>query len=143
MTVRELNDVMIHWQDSKYRDYEIAVWDWRRQKEMNLVFTGCSHPEREVNFNVTDKNETEWLMPGDAYSMPRELPSPFVEGKKALLQEDPNYSFGGIVYTRYFYRCEETEKCFTTDISDTYSMCNYYREKCKKLQEELKHAIQH
>ena len=126
MTVRELNDVMVHWQDSKYRDYEIAVWDWRRQKEMNLVFTGCSHPEREVNFNVTDKNETKWLMPGDAYSMPKELPSPFVEGKKALLQEDPNYSFDGIVSTRYFYRCEETEKCFTTDISDTYSMCNYY-----------------
>lgn len=138
MKVRDLNDVMVHWQDFKYRDYNVEVWDWRRQRKMDLVFTGASHPEKSIYFNVTDVDDPKWLRPEDAMGMARELPSPFAEGSKAILCEDPDFTCMGRTFKRYFYRCEKTEKTFTTSMSDTYTMCNYYREECKALREELK-----
>ena len=55
MKVKELKDAMIHFKDRKYDNYEVVFWDASRQTSMDATYTGLSHPDKEISFNVWDK----------------------------------------------------------------------------------------
>ena len=141
-TIKDLKDVLIHFQDQKYDDWSAIFWDPLRQMKMKAVFTGLSNPDKEISFMVSDLEKEHDYTPyrGDAYSLPSELPSPFVEGKKAYLMKDENYILGNVKITRYFYECEVTKHQFSTTTSDTYTMCEYYLKKMQAYREKLKEA---
>jgi len=54
MTVKDLREIMIHFQDRKYDNYKISLWDFQNQRKLhwNLSY-GLSHPDKELSFPVT------------------------------------------------------------------------------------------
>ena len=59
MDFRDLKDiVMIYSSDRdgkpsyEWEHANITVWDPKRQRKGNLIFTGSSKPENEINFNI-------------------------------------------------------------------------------------------
>lgn len=53
MTIKDLRDILIHFQDSKYDDYEIVLWDYNHQQKLQWGgMHGLSHPNKELTFPV-------------------------------------------------------------------------------------------
>ena len=53
MTIKDLRDILIHFQDSKYDNYEIVLWDYNQQQELDWGFGyGLSHPDKKLTFPV-------------------------------------------------------------------------------------------
>lgn len=53
MTIKDLREILIHFQDRKYDDYEVVLWDYNHQQE--LVWGGMhslSHPNKQLSFPV-------------------------------------------------------------------------------------------
>lgn len=53
MTIRDLKDLLIHFNDRKYDDYEVILWDYNHQQE--LVWGGMhslSHSKKQLSFPV-------------------------------------------------------------------------------------------
>lgn len=139
MKVKDLRDVMIHFQDQKYDKYKVVFWDASRQTPMDATFTGLSHPDKEISFNVWDEKNPRIFerFTGSQAGLADKLPSPFVEGEFAELHKEKNYECLGVKITRYFYM-DPSGHQFTTEASDTYTMKEYYREKMKQYRELLK-----
>ena len=139
MEVKELKDVMIHFKDRKYDNYRVVFWDASRQTSMDATYTGLSHPDKEISFNVWDKKNPRTFkrIQGDQTGLIDKLPSPFKKGEFAELHKEENYDCLGVKITRYFYK-DPSGHQFTTAASDTYTMCEYYREKMKQYRKLLK-----
>ena len=56
MTVRELKDLAMIYSDSE--DFKVVVWDPIQQRMYNLIFTGSSNTDKEINFNISAVRET-------------------------------------------------------------------------------------
>ena len=53
MTIKDLKDILIHFQDRKYDDYEVVLWDYNNQQELDWGgMWGLSHPDRNLCFSV-------------------------------------------------------------------------------------------
>lgn len=53
MTIRDLREILVHFNDSKFDDYEVVLWDYNHQQE--LVWGGMhslSHPSKQLSFPV-------------------------------------------------------------------------------------------
>ena len=53
MTVKDLREILIHFQDRKYDDYKVILWDYNHQQELD--WGGChslSKPEKTLSFAV-------------------------------------------------------------------------------------------
>ena len=139
MKVKDLKDVMIHFEDRKYDKYEVVFWDSSRQKAMDATFTGLSHPDKEISFNVWDKEDPKIYcrIQGKDTGLPDRLPSPFKEGEFAELTVEEDRDILGVKVNRYFYM-DPSGHQFTTEASDTYTMCEYYCAKMKQYRELLK-----
>lgn len=137
MKLKELKDLMKHFEDSSYDEYELVFWDYMRQQKMDGHFGGLSHPDKEITIPITDVGEKFFPKAYGQYGIPEVVQSPFVEGKSAYLKKDENYEMNGVTFERLFYECEETHKCFSTSLSDTITMNNFYREEIHKYREEI------
>lgn len=139
MTVKDLKDVMIHFEDRKYDKYKVVFWDASRQITMDATFTGLSHPDKEISFLVWDEKNSRLFerLEGKETGLPDKLPSPFKEGEFAELHKEENYDCLGVKITRYFYK-DPSGYQFTTEASDTYTLEEYYRAKVKQYRELLK-----
>lgn len=137
MKIKELRTILSHWEEYQYNNYEVVLWDASRQKRMNMTFTGASHPDQEISFLVTDADDPRIYEKVECSGIPQEVPSPFVEGKVAKLTVQKDYELMGVKFPRYFY-LDPTGKQFTTEITDTYTMEGYYREKMRQYREILK-----
>lgn len=141
MKVKDLRDVMIHFQDRKYDKYEVVFWDSVRQKRMEGAFTGLSHPDQEISINVWDQDDKRNYQEAENLGLPQLFPSPFEPGKNAVLMIEKDYSFAGVKVDRYFYR-DPSGKQFTTTACDAMTMSQYYRAKVKQYRDILtEHGI--
>lgn len=53
MTIKDLREILIHFQDNKYDDYEIVLWDYNHQQKLQWGgMHGLSHPNKELTFPV-------------------------------------------------------------------------------------------
>lgn len=139
MKIKELKDLMMHFEDPKYDDYEVVFWDYARQKRMDGHFGGLSHPDKEISIPIAVVGEENWINPKNVGGLPKAVPSPFAEDTLADLEEKEAY-LGDTKYTSYYYRCRATEKCFGTTTSETYTLCSYYCEEVKRLRAKLKES---
>ena len=54
MTIKDLREILIHFTESKYNDYEVRLWDYQNQRELSWGPShSLSHPDREITFPVT------------------------------------------------------------------------------------------
>lgn len=141
MTIKDLKDVVILFGDRKYDDYKVVFWDSSRQLRMDATFTGLSHPDKEISFNVQelDSDRAYERMQGTSTSLPDTLPSPFKEGEVAVLMKEENYDCLGIPITRYFYQDPEGHQ-FGTAASETFTMFDYYCKANSRNRKRLKEA---
>lgn len=141
MTIKDLKNVLVHFQDRKYDDYEVVFWDSSRQLRMDATFTGLSHPDKEISFNVRelDSDRVYERMQGTPTSLPDTLPSPFKEGEVAVLMKEENFDCLGVPITRYFYQDPEGHQ-FGTTASETFTMAEYYCEVNKRNRKRLREA---
>lgn len=53
MTIKDLREILVHFQDNKYDDYEIVLWDYNHQQKLQWGgMHGLSHPNKELTFPV-------------------------------------------------------------------------------------------
>lgn len=53
MTIKNLKDILIHFQDNKYDDYKITLWDYNQQQELNWGGGySFSKPDKTLTFPV-------------------------------------------------------------------------------------------
>ena len=49
MTIKELKDLLIHFNDRKYDDYEVILWDYNHQQKLDWGgMHSLSHPDRTL-----------------------------------------------------------------------------------------------
>lgn len=137
MKVKEVKELMKLFADPKYDDYNVVFWDFTRQKAMDGHFGGLSHPEKEISIPISVVGE-RYAPRVKVDGLAEIVPSPFKEGKNAYLRVDHNAEMSGVKYDRYFYECEETGNQFSTTLSETYTLCSFYCEECKRLRNILK-----
>lgn len=54
MTIRDLREILIHFQDREYDDYEVVLWDYNNQQKLGWSPShALSHPSKELTFPVT------------------------------------------------------------------------------------------
>lgn len=54
MTIKDLREILIHFEDRKYDDYEVVLWDYNHQEKLQWGgMHGLSHPDKELTFPVT------------------------------------------------------------------------------------------
>lgn len=138
MTVKDLQEVLVHFRENQYRDYNVVFWDAVRQKKMDATFTGLSHPDREISFNVWDQNQPDVSPFGGIEGLPTELPSPWDEKDMAKLCKE-DYSLMGVDCPRYFY-VDSVGRQFTTKATDALTMNGYFRVKITEYRQKLTEA---
>lgn len=53
MTIKELREILVHFQDREYDDYEVELWDYKHQQPLGWsVSHGFSKPEKRLIFPV-------------------------------------------------------------------------------------------
>lgn len=53
MTIKDLREILIHFQDNEYDDYEVVLWDYNHQQKLQWGgMHGLSHPNKELTFPV-------------------------------------------------------------------------------------------
>jgi len=53
MTIRDLKDLLIHFSDRKYDDYEVILWDYNHQQKLDWGgMHSLSHPKKQLSFPV-------------------------------------------------------------------------------------------
>lgn len=53
MTIRDLKDLLIHFNDRKYDDYEVVLWDYNHQQKLDWGgMHSLSHPDKTLSFAV-------------------------------------------------------------------------------------------
>ena len=54
ITIRDLKEILIHFQDRKYDEYEVVLWDYNNQQKLSWGGGyALSHPEKELSFPIT------------------------------------------------------------------------------------------
>lgn len=136
MKVKEIKELMKHFEEPKYDDYEMVFWDYARQKRMDGHFGGLSHPDKEISIPISVVGEKTWVNPHNVTQLPESIPSPFEEGETATLKKTKDV-MSGIEYDRYAYVCNKTGYIFGTQVSETFTMCSYYCNAQKKFRDKL------
>lgn len=58
MTIKDLKNILIHFQSDEYDDYQVVLWDYNHQEKLKWnVSHSLSHSEKELCFPVTVKRE--------------------------------------------------------------------------------------
>lgn len=53
MTIRDLREILIHFEDREYNDYEVVLWDYNHQQKLDWGgMYSLSHPDKELSFPV-------------------------------------------------------------------------------------------
>lgn len=53
MTIKDLKDILVHFNDREYDDYEVVLWDYNHQQELNWGgMHAWSLPEKKLTFAV-------------------------------------------------------------------------------------------
>ena len=53
MTIKDLRDILIHFQERKYDDYEVVLWDYNHQQKLDWEGSySFSKPDKEISFAV-------------------------------------------------------------------------------------------
>lgn len=53
MTIKDLKDLLIHFNDRKYDDYEVILWDYNHQQKLDWGgMHSLSHPDKTLSFAV-------------------------------------------------------------------------------------------
>jgi hypothetical protein len=53
MTIKDLREILIHFQDREYDDYEVELWDYKHQLPLKWnVSHGFSKPDKRLTFPV-------------------------------------------------------------------------------------------
>lgn len=53
MTIKDLREILIHYEDSKYDDWKVVLWDYNQQQELEWGGTyASSNPDKELTFPV-------------------------------------------------------------------------------------------
>lgn len=54
MTIKELQDIIIHFQDSEYDDFEVVLFDYNNQRELSWGPSyAFSKPQKQLTFPIT------------------------------------------------------------------------------------------
>ena len=127
MKIKEIKDLMMHFAESKYDDYNVVFWDYSRQRKMDGHFGALSHPEKEISIPIGVVGDDVWKIVEEGYE-PNGLPKTVstVEGHVADLVESER-SFDSISYSAYMYKDRETGKVFYTKLSEVYTMYHFYK----------------
>ena len=49
MTIKDLRELLIHFQDKEYDDYKVILWDYNHQQELNWGgMHSLSHPDKTL-----------------------------------------------------------------------------------------------
>lgn len=69
MTIKDLREVLVHFQDRKYDDYEVILWDYNHQQKLGWGPShALSHPDKVLTFPVT-------VEPADGITIEKRLKS--------------------------------------------------------------------
>lgn len=53
MTIKDLKDILVHFEDRKYDNYKVVLWDYNHQQELDWGGThSFSNPDKELIFAV-------------------------------------------------------------------------------------------
>lgn len=53
MTIKDLKDILVHFEDKKYDNYKVVLWDYNHQQELDWGGTyNFSNPNKELIFAV-------------------------------------------------------------------------------------------
>ena len=53
MTIKELRDILIHFQGKEYDDWEVVLWDYKNQKKWDWsVSHSFSKPNKKLTFPI-------------------------------------------------------------------------------------------
>lgn len=53
MTIRDLREILIHFEDKKYDDWKVSLWDYNHQQELDWGGSySFSKPKKELCFPV-------------------------------------------------------------------------------------------
>ena len=53
MTIKDLREILKHYEDSKYDDWEVSLWDYNQQQELEWGGTyASSKPDKKLQFPV-------------------------------------------------------------------------------------------
>lgn len=53
MTIRDLREILLHFEDRKYNDYEVILWDYNQQQALDWGGSySLSHPNKTLCFPV-------------------------------------------------------------------------------------------
>lgn len=53
MTIKDLREILIHFSDRKYDDFEVILWDYNQQQALNWGGSySFSKPEKHLSFPV-------------------------------------------------------------------------------------------
>ena len=53
MTIKDLREILIHFQERKYDDYKVELWDYKNQRELDWGgMHALSHPDKKLVFPV-------------------------------------------------------------------------------------------
>lgn len=57
MTIKDLREILVHFQDHKYDEYEVELWDYNHQQNLGWGPSfALSHPEKRLTFPVDVKD---------------------------------------------------------------------------------------
>lgn len=58
MTIKDLREILIHFQERKYDNYKVELWDYENQRELDWGgMYALSHPDKKLTFSVNAKKE--------------------------------------------------------------------------------------
>lgn len=53
MTIEDLKEILIHFEDKKYDNWEVVLWDYNHQQKLNWGGSySFSKPNKELSFSV-------------------------------------------------------------------------------------------
>ena len=54
MTIKDLKDILVHFEDKKYDNHKVVLWDYNHQQELDWGGTySFSNPDKELIFAVS------------------------------------------------------------------------------------------
>ena len=53
MTIKDLREILVHFEDRKYDNYEVVLWDYNHLQKLTWGGSyGLSHPSKELSIPV-------------------------------------------------------------------------------------------
>ena len=58
MTIKDLREILIHFQDREYDNFEVKLWDYKNQREFDWGGSyGFSKPDKKLSFPIWIKEK--------------------------------------------------------------------------------------